>query len=117
MYLLKDLTKSRPEWGLKLDSNETSVKDKYYWIVDTLNGQFNFSHALPYFAISISVEFNNEIISTVILDPLRDEMFFAEKGKGSFQNDRRIRVSNRNSISYSVFSLYGDSKTKDNRII
>ena len=112
--LFEDLTKSRPEWGMKINPNEVSVKDKYYWIFDTLNGQFNFSHALPYFAISISVEFNNEIISTAILDPLRDEMFFAEKGKGSFQNDRRIRVSRRNSINSSVFSLYKDSKTKSN---
>ncbi len=114
--LLEDLTKSRPEWSVKLNANEASIKDKYYWIIDTLNGQFNFSHALPYFAISISVEFNNEIISTVILDPLRDEIFFAEKGKGSFQNDRRIRVSRRNSINSSVFSIYNDIKTKDDKI-
>ena len=114
--LLEDLTKSRPDWGIKLDAYETSIKDKYYWIIDTLNGQFNFSHALPYFAISISVELNNEVISTVILDPLRDEIFFAEKGKGSFQNDRRIRVSRRNSINSSVFSIYHDIITKDDKI-
>ena len=110
--LLEDLTKSRPEWGIKLNSYEESLENKYYWIVDKLNGRFNFSHALPYFAISISVEFNNEILSTVILDPLRDEIFFAEKGKGSFQNDRRIRVSRRNSINSCVFSICNDVKTK-----
>ena len=111
--LLEDLTKSRPEWGMKLNPFEKSIKDKYYWIVDVLNGQFNFSHALPYFAISVSVEFNNEILSTVILDPLRDELFFAEKGKGSFLNDRRIRVSRRNTINSCVFSIHDDSKTKE----
>ena len=108
--LLEDLTKSRPEWGMKLNPFEKSIKDKYYWIVDVLNGQFNFSHALPYFAISVSVEFNNEILSTVILDPLRDELFFAEKGKGSFLNDRRIRVSRRNSLNSNVFCIYDDRK-------
>ncbi len=114
--LLEDLTKSRPAWGMKLNSGEHSIKDKYYWIVDTLNGQFNFSHALPYFAISVSVEFNDEILSTVILDPLRNELFFAEKGKGSYLNDRRIRVSRRGSINSCVFSIYDDSQITNNKI-
>ena len=108
--LLEELTKSRPAWGVKLNPCEEGIEDKYYWIVDKLSGQFNFSHALPYFAISISVEFNNEILSTVILDPLRNDFFFAEKGKGSFLNDRRIRVSGRSSINSCVFSIYDDSK-------
>ena len=112
--LLEDLTKSRPEWGVKLKPFEESLENKYYWIIDKLNGHFNFSHALPYFAISVAVEFNNEILSTVILDPLRDEIFFAEKGKGSFQNDRRIRVSRRNSINSCVFAICEDNKTKKN---
>ena len=90
---------------------EKSIKDKYYWIVDVLNGQFNFSHALPYFAISVSVEYNNEILSTVIIDPLRDETFFAEKGKGSFVNDRRIRVTKRASLNSCIFSIYNDKKS------
>ncbi len=114
--LLEDLSKSRPGWGLKINSFEDSINNKYYWIVDTLSGQFNFSHGLPYFAISISVEFNNEILTTVILDPLRDEIFFAEKGKGSFLNDRRIRVSKRNSINSCVFCIYDDYKTINKKI-
>ena len=83
--LLNDLTKSRPEWGIKFNNDTDYVKDKYYWIVDSLNGRFNFLHGLPHFAISVAVELNNEILSTVIFDPLRDEFYFAEKGKGSFQ--------------------------------
>ena len=82
--LLHDLAKSRPEWGIKLDNDSDYVKDKYYWIVDSLNGRFNFLHGLPHFAISVAVELNNEILCTVILDPIRDEFYFAEKGKGSF---------------------------------
>jgi myo-inositol-1(or 4)-monophosphatase len=62
----------------------------------------------PYFSISIAVEYNIEIICTVVLDPLRDEIYFAEKGKGSFQNDRRIRVSRRESINNCIFSIYND---------
>lgn len=114
--LLEDLTKSRPEWRIKSNSSEESVKDKFYWIVESLNGRFNFSHAIPYFAISISVEHNNEIIATVIQDPIRDEVFFAEKGKGSFQNDRRIRVSKRNSLNSCIFSLFDNRNLKNNSI-
>ena len=106
--LIEDLSKARPDWKFKSKTEEQSDENKYYWIIDTLNGKTNFSHAFPYFSISVAVEYNNEIISTVILDPLRDEMYFAEKGKGSYQNDRRIRVSKRNSINSCIFSIYDD---------
>ena len=112
--LLNDLTKSRPEWGIKLNNNTDHVKDKYYWIVDSLNGRFNFLHGLPHFSISIAVELNNEILCTVIFDPLRDEFYFAEKGKGSFQNDRRIRVSKRNKLNSCVFSIFDENTLYDN---
>ena len=111
--LLYDLTKSRPEWGIKLNNDLNYVKDKYYWIVDSLNGRFNFLHGLPHFAISVAVEFNNEILSTVIFDPIRDEFYFAEKGKGSFQNDRRIRVSKRNKLHSCIFSIFNENTSKD----
>ena len=111
--LLHDLTKSRPDWRIKLNNDQDYVKDQYYWIVDTLNGRFNFLHGLPHFAISVAVELNNEILSSVIFDPLRDEFYFAEKGKGSFQNDRRIRVSNRKKLKSCMFSIC-DENTLDN---
>ena len=112
--LFEDLSKARPDWEFKSETEEKNSQNKYYWIIDILNGKINFSHAFPYFAISISVEYNNEIISTVISDPLRDEIYFAEKGKGSFQNDRRIRVSKRNSINNCIFSIYDDQKLHSN---
>ncbi len=64
---------------------------------------------MPHFAISVAVELNKEILSTVIFDPLRDEFYFAEKGKGSFQNDRRIRVSKRNKLKSCVFSIFDEN--------
>ena len=108
--LTYDLTKARPEWGISLGNKEDFVKDKYYWIVDILNGRFNFLHAIPHFAISIAVELNKEILCAVILDPIRNEYYFAEKGKGSYQNDRRIRVSNRKTLKSCVFSLFDENK-------
>ena len=68
--LIEDLSKSRPDWEFKSKNEESSDVNKYYWIIDTLNGKINFSHAFPYFSISVAVEYNNEIISSVILDPL-----------------------------------------------
>ena len=108
--LIEDLNKARPDWEFKSDTNKNE-NDKYYWIVDTINGRTNFIHGLPNFAISIAVEYNNEIISTVINDPLRDEIYFAEKGKGAFLNDRRIRVSKRNNLNSCIFSIYNDSNS------
>ena len=77
-------------------------------------GRFNFLHGLPHFAISVAVELNNEILSTVIFDPIKDEFYFAEKGKGSFLNDRRIRVSKRNKLKFCIFSIY-DENTLNNK--
>ena len=115
--LLNDLTKARPEWGIKLNNDSDYVKDKHYWIVDSLNGRFNFLHGLPHFAISIAVELNNEILSTVIFDPIRDEFYFAEKGKGSFQNDRRIRVSKRNKLKFCLFSIFDENTLNDKKSV
>ena len=111
--LIEDLSKARPDWYFKSLNNQ-SEKNKYYWIIDTLNGKTNFSHGFPHFAISIAVEYNNEIITSVIIDPLRDEIYFAEKGKGAFLNDRRIRVSKRNTLSSSIFSIYNDIPMDNN---
>lgn len=112
--LKDDLSKARPEWEFKSNPNYISDLKKHYWIIEILSGKLNFSHGVPYFAISISVELNNEIISTVVLDPLRDEVYFAEKGKGSYQNDRRIRVSKRSSINSCIFSIYNDTNLNNN---
>ena len=111
--LIEDLAKARPDWEFK-SLNSKSEKDKYYWIIDNLNGKINFSHGFPHFAISIAVEHNNEIVTAVVIDPLRDEIYFAEKGKGSFLNDRRIRVSKRNTLSACIFSMYNDISINSN---
>ena len=115
--VLHDLNKSRPEWGFKFNNDKEYVKDKYYWIVDKLNGRFNFLHGLPHFAISVAVELNKEILSTVIFDPIRDEYFFAEKGKGSYLNERRIRVSNRNKLKSCVFSIFDENSFNEKHSI
>jgi|WetSurSiteA1Bulk_404760.scaffolds.fasta_scaffold01046_4 myo-inositol-1(or 4)-monophosphatase len=77
---------------------EESVHDigteHYRWIIDPLDGTTNFIHQFPVFSVSIALEYRKEINLGVIYEPLRDELFTAEKGKGSFCNKRRIKVSN-----------------------
>src|SRR3546814_19256625 len=69
------------------------------WIVDPLDGTTNFLHGLPHFAISIALEERGEVIAGLIYDPIKDDLFFAEKGQGAFHNDRRLRVSARNRLT------------------
>ena len=68
------------------------------WIIDPIDGTTNFLHGIPHFAISIALKSNNEIIAGVIYDPIKDEMFFAEKEKGAYLNNRRIKVSSRKKL-------------------
>lgn len=76
---------------------EESVKDEdtkdYRWIIDPLDGTTNFIHGYPAFAVSIALEFKGEVILGVVFDPLRNELFTAEKGRGAFLNGREIKVS------------------------
>ena len=81
------------------------------WIIDPIDGTTNFLHGIPHFAISIALKSNNEIIAGVIYDPIKDEMFYAEKNNGAFINNKRIRVSKKKNINYCLFGT-GSSKIK-----
>lgn len=104
--LREQLSRARPDYGLLLEeAGPVPGKDPAHrWLVDPLDGTINFLHGIPHFAISIALERNGEIVAGVIYDPLRDEMFFAEKGTGAFMNDRRLRVSARTRLVDSVLA-------------
>ena len=105
-YNIKDyLTYCRPEWKFLNNINSSFKKDAYYWLFYPLNGKENFKRSIPIFSSSISVFFNDKIIATSVYDPLRNDLYFAEKGKGAFLNDHRIRVSNRKYLENSLISL------------
>ena len=111
-----ELTHARPAYGwLGEESEPVDGKDPTRrWIVDPLDGTTNFLHGLPHFAISIALEHKGEIVAGVILDPAKDELFFAEKGQGAFVNDRRLRVSGRKEMTEALFATgvpFGDKKT------
>ncbi len=104
--LRQELSKARPDYGFLMEeSGATAAGDgRHRWIVDPLDGTTNFLHGIPHFAISIALEREAEIIAGVIYDPMRDEMFYAEKGMGAYVNDRRLRVSARGNLAESVIS-------------
>ncbi|MDA9631443.1 inositol monophosphatase [Candidatus Pelagibacter sp.] len=89
-------------------TEETGIiknKDKEnIWIIDPIDGTTNFLHGIPHFAISIALKSKDEIISGLIFDPIKDEMFFSEKDKGAFLNNQRLRVSKKNSLDECLFS-------------
>ena len=105
--IIKILQKAYPR--IKIMSEETNPatnlnEHEKKWIIDPLDGTLNFLHGLPHFAISIALMVKEEIISGVVYDPIKDELFWAEKGIGSFLNSKRIRVSARNRLKDSLVS-------------
>ncbi|HZB90034.1 MAG TPA: inositol monophosphatase family protein [Stellaceae bacterium] len=102
--LRAELGKARPNYGFLMEEsgNEAGTDVHHRWIVDPLDGTTNFLHGIPHFAISIGLERDGEIIAGVIYEPVRDEMFWAEKGAGAFHNDRRLRVSARRHLPESL---------------
>ena len=104
--LKQELIGNRPNYGwCAEESAEEKGKDPTRrWIVDPLDGTTNFLHGLPHWAVSIGLEFKGEIVSAVIYDPSKDEMFVAEKGQGAWMNESRLRVSSRNKLIESIFA-------------
>ncbi|MYM54792.1 inositol monophosphatase family protein [Thalassovita mangrovi] len=105
--LKQELMGARPTYGwLGEEGGEEAGQDPTRrWIVDPLDGTTNFLHGLPHWAISIALEHKGQIVSGVIYDPAKDEMFYAEKGAGAWLNDsNRLRVSGRNRMIESIFA-------------
>ena len=104
--LREELQKGRRAFGLLMEeSGEIHGEDPdSRWIVDPLDGTTNFLHGIPHFAISIGLEQHGEIVAGVIYEPVRDEMYWAEKGIGAYMNRRRLRVSSRDRLADSVLA-------------
>jgi len=104
--LITELSKTKKNYSFLTE--ETGViknKDQEnIWIIDPIDGTTNFLHGIPHFAICISHQSKGKIISGLIFDPIKDEMFFAEKDKGAFLNNHRLRVSKKNSLDECLFS-------------
>lgn len=100
-----ELSKARPDYGFLMEEGGSLPgSDKTHrWIIDPLDGTTNFLHSIPLFCISIGLERENQLVAGVIYNPISDELFAAEKGKGAFLNDkRRLRVAARKSLADAV---------------
>ena len=104
--IIEELKKARPNYSIISEENGVEInKDKNNtWIIDPIDGTINFLHGIPHFAISIALKTNDEIVSGLVYDPIKDEMFFAEKNKGAFLNNHRLRASNKSLLDDCLFS-------------
>lgn len=102
--LREELSRARPGYGFLLEESGIveGTDRSHRWIVDPLDGTTNFLHGIPAFAINIALERDGQLIAGLTFNPVTDEMFVAEKGRGAFVNDRRIRVSGRRDLTQSV---------------
>ena len=114
--LIDELLKARPDYSVLSEEVEKINNDEAFkWIIDPIDGAANFLHGVPHFSISIGLEQNGEIICGIIYDPIKDEMFVAEKGNGSYLNNQRIRVSSRSKLKDCIIFTEGPKKEAKDR--
>ena len=110
--IIEELTKTRKNFsiiGEEIGELKNSDKENY-WIIDPIDGTTNFLHGIPHFAISIALRKKEEIISGLIFDPIKNEIFYAEKNNGAFFNNQRIRVSKKKKIEECLFATGGKNE-------
>ena len=116
--LIEELLKAHPDYGIITEEsgiiNKNNINNR--WIIDPIDGTMNFLNGIPQFAISVGYEEDQEVKCGVIFNPILNEMFFAEKGNGSYLNNSRIRVSSKKKLSNAIIVTGGpkhSSKNKD----
>jgi myo-inositol-1(or 4)-monophosphatase len=107
--IIEELKKAKPSYSIISEESgiEKNKDKKNTWIIDPIDGTINFLHGIPHFAISIALKSDNEIISGLIFDPIKNEMFYAEKNNGAFFNNHRIRVSKKKELNDCLFVTGG----------
>ena len=102
--LIKELSKKK--YSIISEEAGTIIKEdnNNFWVIDPIDGTINFLHGIPHFCISLAFVSNNEIMSGVIFDPIKNEMFYGEKNSGAFFNNQRVRVSKKNNLDDCLFA-------------
>ena len=114
--LINELQKARPSYSILSEEIGQINNDKSFkWIIDPIDGTANFLHGIPHFAISIGLEHDDEIICGIVYDPIKDEMFVAEKGNGSYLNNQRMRVSSRSKLEDCIIFTGGPKREAKNK--
>ena len=108
--LIEELSKTKKNYSfITEESGKILNKNKkVFWIIDPIDGTTNFLHGVPHFAISVALQKDDEIISGLIFDPIKNEIFYAEKNNGSFVNNNRVRVSNKSNLDECLFASNND---------
>ena len=103
--LIEELSKSKRKYSFITEENGIikNADEENVWIIDPIDGTINFLHGIPHFAISIALRTNKKIVSAVIFDPIKNEIFYSEKDNGSYFNNQRIRVSKKNDLDECLF--------------
>lgn len=101
--LYEHLNHAYPHYGFLMEEKgEIKGSEEARWIIDPLDGTTNFIHGIPHFSISVALEKRGVIVAGAIYDPIKDELFWAEKDRGAYLNNRRIRVSSRSKLAESL---------------
>ena len=104
-----ELAKARPDYGMVMaGAAARGGKAEPRWIVDPINGAVNFAHGIPNFALTIAVQSGAEVMAGIVYDPLRDDLFWSDKGAGAYINDHRLRVSGRKDPATALVGTHGD---------
>ena len=112
--IINELSKTKKNYSIISEEGgqKNNQDSENVWIIDPIDGTTNFLHGIPHFAISIALKSKNEIVSGIIYDPIKDEMFYAEKNNGAFFNNQRIRVSKKRDVNNCLFATGGKEKTQ-----
>ena len=114
--LVEELQKARPTYSiLSEEVGQINNDESFKWIIDPIDGTSNFLHGIPHFAISIGLEHDKEIICGIIYDPIKDEIFTAEKGNGAYLNNKRMRVSSRSKLKDCIICTGGHKRNSKDR--
>ena len=114
--IIEELKKARPNYSIisEEDGSEINKDKNNTWIIDPIDGTTNFLHGIPHFAISIALRSGEKIVSGVVYDPIKDEMFYAEKDNGAFFNNQRIKVSRKKDVNNCLFATGGKNEKQIN---
>ena len=115
--IIEELKKAKPNYSILSEENgfENNKDKNNTWIIDPIDGTVNFLHGIPHFAISIALKSNDEIISGIIFDPIKNEMFVAHKGSGAYLNNSRIRVSKKSDFKIACLVTGGPKATSKSK--
>lgn len=105
--ILENLQADRPDYGFVREEGENVIGNdpRMMWIIDPLDGTTNFLHGLPHWAINIALAKDEEVIAAITYDPIKDELFRAEKGQGAFMNNSRLRTSGRRDLADALIAV------------